>query len=48
MMDYKETNTSIKWLKLFEKEGLIKKIKESSYGGGSYRKPAEYEITPNR
>jgi len=30
-MNYKQTNTAIKWIKIFEKEGLIKKIKESSY-----------------
>src|SRR3989344_416130 len=44
IMNYKETNTAIKWLKKFEHEGFIKKIKESSYGEGVYRKPAEYKI----
>jgi len=43
-MDYKTTNTANKWINLFEKQGLIKKIKESSYGGGNYRSPAKYKI----
>lgn len=47
-MNYKETNTAIKWLKIAEKERIIKKIKESSYGHGAYRKPAEYKLTLNK
>lgn len=43
-MNYKNVNTSIKWLRRFEKEGLIKKIKESVYGNGFYRKPAIYAL----
>jgi hypothetical protein len=43
-LKYKETNTAIKWIKVFEKQNLIKKIKESEYGPGHYRKPAEYKL----
>ena len=43
-MRYKQTNTAIKWLNIFEKEELIKKTKDSSYGNGKYRQPAEYKI----
>jgi len=43
-MKYKNVSPTIKWLKKFEKEGIIKKIKKSRYGKGSYRKPAEYAI----
>ncbi len=46
-MNYKRTNSAITWLKKFEKEGLIKKVKESEYGSGDYRKPAEYQIILN-
>ena len=41
-MKYQNLSNSFKWLKIFEKEGLIKKIKESSYGNGYYREPARY------
>ena len=44
-MKCRQANTAIKWLKIFEKEGLIKKIKESTYGSGGYRQPAQYSLT---
>jgi len=47
-MGYKTTNTANKWINLFEKRGLIKKIKESLYGGGNYRIPAEYKLIPDK
>ncbi len=47
-LNYKETNVAIKWLKIFEKQGLIKKTKESEYGNGDYRKPAEYQLILNK
>ena len=43
-MSYKTTNTANKWINLFKKQGLIKKIKESLYGGGNYRSPAKYRL----
>lgn len=43
-MGYKTTNTANKWINLFEKRGLIKRIEESSYGGGNYRNPAKYKL----
>mgnify|MGYP001606522965 FL=1 len=46
-MNYKSVSTTTKWLKLFEKEGIIKKIKKSSYGKG-YRKPAEYTLIQDK
>ena len=47
-MNYKTTNTADKWISLFEKKGFIKKIKKSSYGNGSYRSPAEYQLIPDK
>jgi len=47
-MNYKETNTAIKWLKIFENRGLLKKIRESSYGGGKYRQPAAYSLIQDK
>ena len=47
-MNYKQTNTAIKWIKIFEKEGLIKKIKESSYGNGKYRTPSQYMLIQDK
>ncbi len=47
-MGYKQTNTAIKWIKIFEKQSLIRKVRESSYGKGSYRKPAEYKLTQDK
>src|SRR3989338_2077772 len=41
-MNYKNLGTSTNWLKRFEKEGIIEKIKSSKYGGGKYRTAAEY------
>jgi hypothetical protein len=47
-MKYKETNTAIKWLKIFEKQNLIKKVKESSYGNGKYRQPTTYILIQDK
>ncbi len=47
-MNYKITNTANKWINLFEKKRLIKKIKKSSYGNGNYRSPAEYKLILNK
>lgn len=47
-MNYKKINTANKWINLFEQEGLIKKVKESLYGGGFYRKAAEYKVIPHK
>lgn len=47
-MNYKRTNTAIKWIKIFENQKLIKKIKESTYGNGDYRKPAKYKLILNK
>jgi hypothetical protein len=47
-MKYKLITTTHKWLRKFEKEGLIKKVKNSSYGGGFYRKSAEYKLVPEK
>lgn len=47
-MNYKQLNTAIKWIKIFEKEGLIKKIKESSYGNGKYRTPSQYMLIQDK
>lgn len=44
ILNYKTTNPANKWLNQFEKKGFVRKIKESSYGAGAYRKPAEYII----
>ena len=43
-MNYSSVTNTYKWLKKFKEEGLIKKIKESSYGNGYYKKPAKYEL----
>ncbi|MBU2634632.1 MAG: hypothetical protein KJ674_05330 [Nanoarchaeota archaeon] len=43
-MNYKNIGNTYKWLKIFEKQGLIKKIKESKYGQGRYRRSAEYKL----
>ena len=43
-MLYKQTQTAIKWLRIFEKEKLIIKVEESKYGGGRYRRPAKYTL----
>ncbi|MDP3026512.1 MAG: hypothetical protein Q8N63_02300 [Nanoarchaeota archaeon] len=47
-MNYKQTNTAIKWLKTFEKQSIIKKVKTSSYGDGKYRQPAVYKLIQDR
>ncbi|MDD5192528.1 MAG: hypothetical protein PHH54_03905 [Candidatus Nanoarchaeia archaeon] len=47
-MNYKQTNTAIKWIKTFEKQNLIRKAKESSYGNGKYRQPAVYELIQDK
>ncbi|MCD6476782.1 MAG: hypothetical protein J7K26_01270 [Candidatus Aenigmarchaeota archaeon] len=47
-MRYKNISTTYKWLNKFEKEGLIKKIKLSTYGKGHYRKPAKYKLILNK
>lgn len=44
-MNYKTTNTAIKWIKIFEKQRLIKKVKKSMYGKCKYRQPAEYILS---
>ena len=41
-MNYKNVGNTYKWLNKFVKEKLLKKIKNSTYGNGHYRKPAEY------
>lgn len=43
-MRYQQVNTAIRWIKKFEKESMIKKTKDSTYGDGYYRKPAEYKL----
>jgi hypothetical protein len=43
-MRYKLITTTYKWLKIFEREGLIKKVKKSEYGNGHYRTMAEYKL----
>lgn len=47
-MNYKTLGPANKWLNLFEKQNLIKKIKESAYGNGTYRRPAEYSLIPSK
>ena len=47
-LQYKRIGNSNIWLKRFEREGIVKKVKESTYGDGDYRKPAEYKLTLNR
>ena len=46
-MGYKNIGTANKWLHILEREGIIRKVKESSYDGG-YRKPAHYVLTLGR
>ena len=41
-MNYKLSNTALVWLKKFEKEDVVKKVRDSQYGNGHYRRPAEY------
>lgn len=43
-MKYKNVNNANSWLRRFEKENLIKKIKKAEYGDGDYRRPAEYKL----
>ncbi len=41
-MNYKRINSAIKWLKLYEKEGLLNCIKKSFYPKRGRKVPAEY------
>ncbi|MAG20044.1 hypothetical protein CL618_01270 [archaeon] len=43
-MKYKNISNTSKWLKIFEEEGLIKKIKEFSYNK-NHKQPAIYQLT---
>ena len=43
-MNYRNTSTATHWIKRFEKENLIKKVRDSEYSIGNYRKPAEYRL----
>jgi hypothetical protein len=43
-MNYKTTNTAIKWLKFFSKKGVLKVYNKSYYEKGSYRKPTIYVL----
>ena len=42
-MKYKNISATHKWLRIFGKQGIIEKVKESTH-----RKPAEYKLTPNK
>ena len=41
-MNYKTVNVAIKWLKLYESQGMLRCIKRSYYLPGGYRRPAKY------
>jgi hypothetical protein len=43
-MNYKKLNCANKWINHFQKEGLIKKVQDSYYGGKSPRNPAKYSL----
>ena len=48
LMNYKQPRTGNKWLILFERDGLIQKVKESVYVKGKYRQPAFYKLIQGR
>ena len=47
-MNYKNTACAMKWIHIFEKQGLVEKVRDSIYGGRSYRQPAQYKLILNK